>query len=189
MPRAVFCATAVVVCASALSFCEREQPASSRPSSVLLDGFQAAIADAPSPDARYAAAHAFVKTVSNGEQIALGEALVASGLPDQEVVGAELLVERGRERSAAPAFARLVTRGGDMTAYFWKWLHGDDPNVAVRVYIAIARALIADIDTLTDEPRRRAEAYLVDGGIGRPIDAYSRPAVEERLKALERDIR
>ena len=189
MSRAVFCATAVVVCASALSSCGGEPPASSRPSSELLDRFQVAIADAQSIEARDAAARTFVKTLSDGEQVALGEALATSGLPDQEVVGAELLVERGRERSAAPAFARFVTRGGDMTAYFWKWLHGDDPHVAVRVYTAIARALIADIDTLTGEPRRRAEAYLVDGGVGRPIDAYSRPAVEERLKALERDIR
>jgi hypothetical protein len=39
------------------------------------------------------------------------------------------------------------------------------------------------------EPRGRAEGFLVDGGAGRPLRAYSRTAVEERLRALERDIR
>jgi hypothetical protein len=82
-----------------------------------------------------------------------------------------------------------VERGGDMTAYFWKWLHGDDPKTAMRAYIAIGRALLADIDRLTGEPRRRAEAFLVDGGVGRPLATYSRTAVEERLRALEADIR
>ena len=189
MLRAVFSTTAVVLCASALAFCQREPRASSQPSSVLIERFQTAIADAKLPEARDAAARAFAKTLSDREQIALGQALVVSGQPDQEVFGAALLVERGRERDGAPAFARFVTRGGDMTAYFCKWLHGDDPKTAARAYIAIARALLADIDTLTGEPRRRAEAFLVDAGAGRPLRAYSRTAVEERLEALERDIR
>jgi hypothetical protein len=90
--------------------------------------------------------------------------------------------------SLAHENATTKTRNSRRT-YFWTWLHGDDPKTAARAYIAIARALLADIDALTGEPRRRAEGFVVDGGAGRPLGAFSRTSVEERLEALERDIR
>jgi hypothetical protein len=65
-------------------------------------------------------------------------------------------------KEAAPVYARFVTDGGDMTAHFWKWMHGEDPKTASRAYIANARALPARIDTLTGERRRAAEAFLLD---------------------------
>lgn len=187
MLRVFSCATAVILSASALAVCQ--QPRQPPQAAALVQRFQAAIADAKTSEERNTAARAYAKTLADEEQIALGRALVASSVPDQQVFGGALLVERGRERDGAPALASFVTRGGDLTPYFWSWLHGDDPKIAARAYIAIARALLADIDKLTGDPRRRAEQFVIDGGAGRPLLTYSRAAAEERLTALERDIR
>lgn len=108
---------------------------------------------------------------------------------DDALFAAGLLADAGLLQEAAPVFARFVVDGGDMTAHFWKWTHGQDPKTAPRAYIAVARALLAQIETLTGERRRAAEAFLLDPGYGPRIETYSRNAVEAKLSALEREIR
>jgi hypothetical protein len=187
MLRVVVCTTAVVLCAagSARALSERPQ----EPSASLVARYRDVIRDAATPDERDETARAFVKSLPPRDQLVLARALAAGARQDDAVFGAGLLVERGLSGEAAPAFARFVAAGGDMTAHFWKWAHGEDPKTAIRAYIAIARRLLARIDTLAGEPRRRAEAFLIDAGHGPPIPAYSRKAVEDRLAALEREIR
>ena len=137
--------------------------------------------------------------------VALCEWTLASGRPVQPQVlpppapvvsrfEDALTAPRPRDRSPAEvqgarAFARYVTDGGDMTAYFWKLTHGNDPSLAPRAYISIAHELLAHIDTLTGVRRQRAEAFLITDSFAPRIDSYSRKAVEDRLKALVRDIR
>jgi hypothetical protein len=156
--------------------------------SPLVEQFRAVVAGAHSDDEREVAVRRLVDSLDERDQLALARALVKTGKPDEEAIGASMLVERRLEKEAAPAFARFVAGGGDLTAYAWAWLHSGDDKRMLRVYVAISRALLATIDTLTGEPRRRAEGFLLDG-YGPHLDTFSRTAVEAKLAALERDIR
>src|SRR4051794_32865525 len=189
MQRVVWCTTAAVVCVSALAMCRPTAEGARQRPSPLVAKFDRAVADARTDEDRDRAARAFVGGLPDRDQLALARALVKSGRPERDTFGGLLLVDRHLEKEAAPAFARFVTGGGDMTAYFGKGLHGADDKAAPRAYVAIARELLARIDTLTGEPRRRAEAFLVADGYGPHIDGYSRKAVEAKLAAVERDIR
>ena len=158
-------------------------------SSPLLTKFRAAVADITGADERERAAREFVATLSEGDRVLLARALAKSATQDERTRGAALLVDLHREKEAAPVFATFVTDGGDMTAYFWSWMHRGDDKLAPRMYVAISRELLARIDSLAGEPRRRAEALLVADGYGTHLETYSRKAVEDRLAALERKIR
>ena len=159
------------------------------PPAEIVSRYQTALKDAPTRDERAELARAFAASLTDRDRLVLARALASGTQRDDAVFGAGLLVDRGLLKEAAPVFARFVTDGGDMTAHFWKWMHGQDPKTAPRAYIAIARALLAQVDSLTGERRRAAEAFLLDAGIGPRIETYSRKAVEAKLSALEREIK
>ena len=159
------------------------------PPAQIVSRYQNALKDAPTPDQRAELARAFAVSLTDRDRLALARALASGTRQDDAVFGAGLLVDRGLLKEAAPVYARFVTDGGDMTAHFWKWTHGDDPKTAPRAYLAIARALLTRIDTLAGDRRRAAEAFLLDPGYGPRIETYSRKAVEAKLSALEREIR
>jgi hypothetical protein len=158
-------------------------------SSPLLTKYRSAVADVTGQEERERAARDFVASLSDGDRVLLARALAKSPKQDEMTRGAALLVDLHREKEAAPVFAAFVADGGDMTGYFWSWMHGGDDKRAPRMYIAISRELLARIDSLSGEPRRRAEALLLADGYGPHIDTYSRKAVEDRLAALEHTIR
>lgn len=184
----MFSRTAIVLCVSSLSFmCAAA--GSQMPAAEIVSRYQNTLKDAPTRDERAELARAFAVSLTDRDRLALARALASGTRQDDAVFGAGLLVDRGLLKEAAPVFAQFVTDGGDMTPHFWKWMHGQDPKTAPRVYIAIARALLARIDSLTGERRRAAEAFLLDAGYGPRLEAYSRKAVEVKLSALEREIR
>lgn len=189
MLRAVLCTTVAAAWLSAGVMCLSSVASASQQSSPLLTKFRAAVADAGTDDERERAARAFVDSLSEGDRLLLARALAKSPRQDEMTRGGALLVDLHREKEAAPAFATFVTAGGDMAGYFWSWLHKGDDSLAPRLYIVIGRELLARIDSLTAEPRKRAEDFLLADGYGPHIDAYSRRAVEDRLAALERKIR
>jgi len=164
-------------------------PIASPQTSPLLTKFRAAVADASGEDERERVARDFVASLSESDRVLLARALTKSQQQGEMTRGAALLVDLHREKEAAAVFAAFVTDGGDMTAYFWSWMHRGDDKVAPRMYIAISRDLLARIDALSGEPRRRAEALLIADGYGAHLDTYSRKAVQDRLAALERTIR
>lgn len=188
MLRVVLCTTGVVLCVSGPAFgCA--DAGSQAPPAQIVSSYQNALKDATTPEARAELARAYAVSLTDRDRLALARALASGTRQDDAVFGAGLLVDGGLLKEAAPVFARFVTDGGDMTAHFWKWTHGDDPKTAPRAYIAIARALLVRIDTLTGERRRAAEAFLLDAGYGPRIETYSRQAVEAKLSALEREIK
>jgi len=188
MLRVVFFTTAVVLSVSTPAFA-CAAAGSQTPPPEIVSRYQNALKNAPTPDERAELARAFAVSLTDRDRLALARALASGTRQDDAVFGAGLLVDRGLLTEAAPVYARFVTDGGDMTAHFWKWMHGEDPKTAPRAYIAIARALLARIDTLTGERRRAAEAFLLDAGYGPRIETYSRKAVEAKLSALEREIK
>jgi hypothetical protein len=188
MLRVVLVTTAVVLCMSGPAFgCA--DAGSQAPPAEIVSRYRNALKDATTPDERAALARAYAVSLTDRDRLALARALASGTRQDDAVVGAGLLVDAGLLKEAAPVIARFVTNGGDMTAHFWKWTHGDNPKTAPRAYIAIARALLAQIDTLTGERRRAAEAFLLDAGHGPRLETYSRKAVEAKLSALEREIK
>jgi len=192
MLRAVLCTTVAVVSLSAGAIGLVGIPAGAavfQQSSPLLTKFRAAVGEVTGQEERERAARDFVASLSESDRVLLARALTKSQQQNEMTRGAALLVDLHREKEAAPVFAAFVTGGGDMTAYFWSWMHRGDDKLAPRMYIAISRELLARIDSLSGEPRRRAEALLVADGYGAHIDTYSRKAVEDRLAALERTIR
>jgi hypothetical protein len=180
--------TAVVLSLSTPVFACADAGSQAAPAEIV-SRYQNAVKDASTGDERAERARAFAVSLTDRDRLALARALAAGTRQDDAVFGAGLLVDRGLLKEAAPVYARFVTDGGDMTAHFWKWMHGDDAKTAPRAYIAIARELLARIDTLAGERRRAAEAFLLDAGYGPRIETYSRKAVEEKLSALEREIR
>jgi len=189
MLRAVLCTTAAVVYLSAAAMCLPTPADASPQTSPLLTKYRAAIAEASGDDERERAARDFVASLSESDRVLLARALTKSQQQNEMTRGAALLVDLHRDKEAAPVFAAFVTGGGDMTGYFWSWMHRGDDKLAPRLYIAISRELLVRIDSLSGEPRRRAEALLMADGYGAHIDTYSRKAVEDRLAALERKIR
>jgi hypothetical protein len=188
MLRVVLWTTAVVLCVSGSAFgCA--DAASQLPPAQIVSRYHDALKDATTPDERMARARDFAASLTDRDRLALARALASGTRQDDAVFGASLLVDGGLLKEAAPVFARFVTDGGDMTAHFWKWTHSDNPKTATRVYVAIARALLVQIDSLTGERRRAAEQFLLDAGSGPRIEAYSRKAVEAKLSALEREIK
>jgi hypothetical protein len=188
MLRVVLCTTGVVLCVSGSAFgCA--DAGSQLPPAQIVSRYHSALQDAATPDERAERARAYAASLTDRDRLALARALAAGTRQDDAAFGAGLLVDSGLLKEAAPVFARFVTEGGDMTAHFWKWTHGDTPKTAPRAYIAIARALLARIDSLSGERRRAAEAFLLDAGFGPRIETYSRKAVEAKLGALEREIK
>ena len=188
MLRVILLTTAVVLLVSMAAFACADA-GSQATAAALVSQYQNALKDASSRDERAEFARAFAASLSDRDRLTLARALASGTRQDDAVFGAGLLVDAGRLTEAAPVFARFVTDGGDMTAHFWKWTHGDNPKTAPRAYIAIARALLVRIDSLTGERRRAAEAFLLDPGFGTAIGTYSRKAVEAKLSALEREIK
>src|SRR5687767_2270920 len=171
MLRAVLSTTAIVLCVSSLAFACADD-GSQMPPAQLVSQYQTALKDATTPDERAELARAYAISLTDRDRLALARTLAAGTRQADAGFGAGLLVDAGQLKEAAPVFARFVTDGGDMTAHFWKWMHGADPKTATRAYIAIARALLARIDTLTGERRRAAEAFLLDPGYGPRIETY-----------------
>jgi hypothetical protein len=58
---------------------------------------------------------------------------------------------------------RFILDGGDMTGFFWSWIHGADSHTAARMYIGIAEILLSDLNTLTAPERERAQALPHSG--------------------------
>jgi len=187
MLRTVLGTMAIFSCLSVIAFACAAGDAQSAPA--ILSRFQTALKDVPAGDERAEKAHAFAAALSERERVELGRALAVGTSMEDALFGASLLVDGGLPQEAAPVFARFVIGGGDMTAYFWQWLHGDDPKTATRAYIAISRALLGQIDGLDGQRRRAAEAFLLDDSFGQRIGTYSRKAVEDKLDALERQLK
>jgi hypothetical protein len=131
----------------------------------------------------------YVNGLSNADKARLGKALADEGAAHYDVYGAGILVSVGDEQAAAPAFARFVLNGGDMTGFFWSWLHGADSRTAMRMYIAIAEVLLARLNTLTPVERERAQAFLTADGFGPPITTFSEQAVRDRIEDLRRELK
>ena len=131
----------------------------------------------------------YVASLNDTDKRLLANALVAEKQSPYDVYGASVLVSLGDEKAASPAFARFVLDGGDMTGFFWSWLHGADPQTAARMYISVAEILLTGLDELTPAERERAQRFLMTDGMGPAVPAFSESAIRNRLEYLKRDLK
>jgi len=133
-------------------------------------------------------AGSYVSSLSNADTRLLANGLIAAKQPPYDVYGASILVSLGDEAGASRGFARFILNGGDMTGFFWSWIHGADSHTAARMYISIAEILLAELNTLTPSERERAQRFLMTDGVGPDIPAFSEGAIRSRIESLKRDL-
>ncbi len=85
----------------------------------------------------------------------------------------------------ADHLASMVSAGGDLTTFYWSWLHSGDDSLTSRMYVAISRRLLDRWNEFRAEEQRRAKVFLCQDGFGEPIREYSKDAVLERLRRVE----
>jgi hypothetical protein len=158
------------------------------PGEALVDRVRTLAGSAKSVDEVAERAGSYVTGLSNSDKLLLGKALVDQAQPPFDVFGASILVSVGEEQVAGPVFARFVVSGGDMTGFFFSWMHGADSRTASRMYIAIAEDLLSQFDMLTEPQRDRARQFLTAEGLGPPITAFSEQAVRDRIEYLKREV-
>ena len=189
---------AVVMAGSAAARCGGAEPTAERapdgapavqPAAPLVSHFKSLVGTASSVDDVAAKGGSYVASLTDADKRLLANALVAGKQSPYDVYGASVLVSLGDEKTASPAFARFVLNGGDMTGFFWSWLHGADPRTAARMYVSIAEILLSGLDTMTPSERERAERFLITDGLGPDIPAFSESAVRNRLEYLKRDLK
>jgi len=152
----------------------------------LVSRLKSLVGTASSVDEVAARAGSYVTSLSNADKRLLADALIAEKQPPYDVYGASILVSLGDEQAASLVFARFILNGGDMTGFFWSWIHGADAHTAARMYVNIAEILLAELDTLTPPERERAQRFLITDGFGPNIPAFSEGAVRNRLEYLKR---
>lgn len=103
--------------------------------------------------------------------------------------GVALLIEAGHMDETVPALATLVAQGQDLTPIGYYLVHSDSGSTALRMYLDTSRYLLAHLDDYGAEEREHVERFLCDGGYVNPIKQFSRSAVEERLREIERRTR
>ena len=133
-------------------------------------------------------AGSYVTSLPNSDKLLLGRALIAEARSPFAVYGASILVAAGEEQAAGPVFARFVLDGGDMTGFFYSWMHGADARTALRMYITIAEILLPQFSTLAPAEKARAQEFLATDSIGPPIPAFSEQAVRDRIESLKREL-
>jgi len=154
----------------------------------LVSHLKSLVGTASSVDDVAAKGGSYVTSLSKADARLLANALVAGKQAPYDVYGASMLVSLGDEPAASRGFARFILNGGDMTGFFWSWIHGADAHTAARMYIGIAEVLLADLDTLTPSERERAQRFLMTDGIGPNIPAFSENAIRSRIEYLKRDL-
>jgi hypothetical protein len=155
----------------------------------LVSQLKSLVGTASSVDDVAARAGSYVTSLPNADTRLLANALSAENEPPYDLYGASILVSLGDEPAASRVFARFVRNGGDMTGFFWSWIHGADSDTAARMYIGIAEILLPELDTLTPSERERAQRFLTTDGLGPNIPAFSERAVRDRLESLKAERR
>ncbi len=178
---------AAVRCSRAESTAGRAPAA--QPAAPLVSRLRSLVGTASSVDDVAAKGGSYVASLTDAYKRLLANALIDEKKSPYDVYGASVLVSLGDEKTASPAFARFVLNGGDMAGFFWSWIHGADPHTGARMYISIAEILLSGLDTLTPSERELAERFLITGGLGPDIPAFSESAVRNRLEYLKRDLK
>jgi len=104
-------------------------------------------------------------------------------------IGINSLVQSGRLDEAVPALSARVAGGDDLKAFGYAWVHGDDPQLPVRMYLKICRYQLARLGSFDGTQRLMVERFLSDGGYFDPLREFSPEAVERRLMRIEAGLR
>ncbi len=134
------------------------------------------------------AALRYVRGLPAEEQLEIAREIVDDPDPLFNSLGITLLIELGEEYEVADHLASMVIAGGDLTTFYWSWLHSGDESLTSRMYVAISRRLLDRWDEFRAEEQRRAQVFLCQDGFGEPIREYSKEAVLERLRRVEESI-
>jgi hypothetical protein len=136
-----------------------------------------------------AEAEQYLAGLPDHPRLDIARAAASDADPGISAIGINTLVQSGYPDEAVPALSSRVAAGDDLTAFGYAWVHGDDPQLPVRMYLKICRYQLAKLDSFDGTQRKRVEQFLSDGGHVDPLREFSREAVEHRLKRIESGLR
>lgn len=84
-------------------------------------------------------------------QVQQDVALLAVADPDNALntLGITVLVQSGHLDEAVPALSAKVADGDDLSRFGYSWLHSDEPDLVLRMYLKICRDLLVRLDSFT----------------------------------------
>ncbi|MCI5148758.1 MAG: hypothetical protein D3916_05095 [Candidatus Electrothrix sp. MAN1_4] len=118
-------------------------------------------------------------------------ALLAAADSDNAMntLGIIILVQSGYLDEAIPALSAKVAAGDDLSRFGYSWLHSDEPNLVLRMYLKISRDLLVRLDSFTPEQRVHIERFFRSERAINSGEDFSPEVVEQHLEKIEARIK